>query len=46
LSLEFGDVDGVWKWPVDFVVDFVFEVRVPRPESFDTVFRRHRQFSL
>ena len=39
-------MDGVWKWPVDFVVDFMFEMRVPRFESLDTVFHCHRQFSL
>jgi hypothetical protein len=46
LSFEFGDMHGVGKGPVDLVVDFVFEARVPRPKSLDTVFRRHRQFSL
>jgi hypothetical protein len=46
LSLEFGDVNGVGKWPVGLVVDFILEVRMPRFKSLDTVFRRHRQFSL
>ncbi len=39
-------MDLVGKWTVIFIVDFVFEARVPRPQSLDTVFHRHRQFSL
>jgi len=31
LSLEFGDVDLIGKRAVYFVVDFVFEARMPRP---------------
>ena len=45
LAFELGDVDLIGKRSVDFVVDFLFEARMARFQSLDTVFHRHRQLS-
>jgi hypothetical protein len=42
LALQIGDGIHVGQWPVDFSVDFLFEIGVPGTERFDTIQQRHQ----
>jgi hypothetical protein len=41
LSLEISHEVGVGEWPVDFLIESVFQAAMLGTELFDTVLRRH-----